>query len=113
MSWPSGRILAPEGTACPRRTRKLKMTAIWTIPIVDMGAHRALRPPRGQAAGRHDQGPPQIDLTSLSNLAIGAAHDLRNLLFVVTAHCNRLAQAMPPDDPNRLDVDAIATAAGR
>jgi two-component system cell cycle sensor histidine kinase/response regulator CckA len=49
----------------------------------------------------------------LSSLATGAAHDLRNLLFVIRAHCDRLAAAVPEQDPHRADLDAIQDAVDR
>ena len=49
----------------------------------------------------------------LQSLATGAAHDLRNVLFVIRAHCERLIDAIGPDDPRREDLDAIKDAVDR
>ena len=48
-----------------------------------------------------------------TRLAAGAAHDLRNLLFVVTAHCHRLLAAAEPGHPWKEDLHAIHDAADR
>jgi len=48
-----------------------------------------------------------------TRLAAGAAHDLRNLLFVVTAHCHRLLAAAEPGHPWSEDLHAIQDAADR
>ena len=50
---------------------------------------------------------------SLSSLTTGAAHDLRNLLFVIRAHSERLLEALSAQDAYRADVDAIRDAADR
>ena len=55
---------------------------------------------------------PAID-APLSSLATGAAHDLRNLLFVIRAHCERLLDTVALQDSRRADVDAIRDAADR
>jgi two-component system, cell cycle sensor histidine kinase and response regulator CckA len=44
---------------------------------------------------------------------VGVAHDFKNLLFVITAHCQRLIQTMDPEDARRRDAEAIAVAADR
>src|SRR5262245_56706925 len=49
----------------------------------------------------------------IQSLATGAAHDLRNVLFVIRAHCERLIDAIAPDDPRREEVDAIKDAVDR
>jgi two-component system cell cycle sensor histidine kinase/response regulator CckA len=49
----------------------------------------------------------------LSNLATGAAHDLRNVLFVIRAHCEQLLASTPPQDPRREGLDAIKDAIDR
>jgi two-component system cell cycle sensor histidine kinase/response regulator CckA len=49
----------------------------------------------------------------LSSLTTGAAHDLRNLLFVISAHCESLMDAIAPQDSRRADLDAIRDAVDR
>jgi two-component system cell cycle sensor histidine kinase/response regulator CckA len=44
---------------------------------------------------------------------VGVAHDFKNLLFVITAHCHRLIQTLEPEDVRRRDAEAIAVAADR
>jgi two-component system cell cycle sensor histidine kinase/response regulator CckA len=44
---------------------------------------------------------------------VGVAHDFKNLLFVITAHCQRLIQTLEPEDIRRRDAEAIAVAADR
>ena len=46
-------------------------------------------------------------------VAAGAAHDLRNLLFVVSAHCHRMLAEAPADHPWAEDLHAIGHAADR
>ncbi|MGE0591227.1 MAG: ATP-binding protein [Vicinamibacterales bacterium] len=53
------------------------------------------------------------DDASLAGLAMGLAHDCRNLLFVITAHCQRMRQVLQDDHPARADVDAIMDASER
>ena len=50
---------------------------------------------------------PSIDLST------GAAHDLRNVMFVIAAQCAKLADAFDADDPRGGDVRAIGDAAER
>ena len=45
--------------------------------------------------------------------AVGAAHDLRNVLFVISAHCHRLLQLIQPGDPGSDDLHAIKDASDR
>lgn len=47
------------------------------------------------------------------SLEVGVAHDFKNLLFVITAHCQRLIQTLEPEDIRRRDAEAIAVAADR
>jgi two-component system cell cycle sensor histidine kinase/response regulator CckA len=47
------------------------------------------------------------------SLEVGVAHDFKNLLFVITAHCQRLIQTLDPEDSRRRDAEAIAVAADR
>ncbi len=47
------------------------------------------------------------------SIEVGVAHDFKNLLFVITAHCQRLIQTLDPEDVRRRDVEAIAIAADR
>ena len=47
------------------------------------------------------------------SLEAGVAHDFKNLLFVITAHCQRLIQTLEPEDSRRRDAEAIAVAADR
>lgn len=47
------------------------------------------------------------------SLEAGVAHDFKNLLFVITAHCQRLIQTLEPEDVRRRDAEAIAVAADR
>jgi two-component system, cell cycle sensor histidine kinase and response regulator CckA len=49
----------------------------------------------------------------LSSLATGAAHDLRNLLFVIRAHCDHLIEDVAPHDSRYADLEAIRDAADR
>jgi two-component system cell cycle sensor histidine kinase/response regulator CckA len=49
----------------------------------------------------------------LTSLAAGAAHDLRNVLFVISAHSERLISGAPPGDPRLEDLRAIRDAATR
>ena len=51
--------------------------------------------------------------TEALSIATGAAHDLRNVLFVITAHCERLLGEMPSADPRLEDLRAIQDAAAR
>jgi two-component system, cell cycle sensor histidine kinase and response regulator CckA len=55
---------------------------------------------------------PALD-AALSSLATGAAHDLRNVLFLIRAHSEQLLAATPAQDPRREDLDAIKDAADR
>ncbi len=48
--------------------------------------------------------------TPLPGLAAGAAHDLRNVLFVISAHCERLLGTVAPGDPHGEDLHAIRDA---
>jgi two-component system cell cycle sensor histidine kinase/response regulator CckA len=50
---------------------------------------------------------------ALSSLATGAAHDLRNVLFLIRAQTEQLLAATPPHDPRREELDAIRDAAER
>jgi signal transduction histidine kinase/CheY-like chemotaxis protein len=59
----------------------------------------------------HDRLPPQLQ--ALSRLAGGVAHDFNNLLLVVDGNIERLMQALPPREPLRRPVDAIAAASRR
>ncbi|MGE3401605.1 MAG: ATP-binding protein [Vicinamibacterales bacterium] len=56
---------------------------------------------------------PLLAASDLTALAVGAAHDVRNLLFVVSTHSHRLLQALDADDPLRADAAAIRDAAER
>jgi two-component system cell cycle sensor histidine kinase/response regulator CckA len=47
------------------------------------------------------------------SLEVGVAHDFKNLLFVITAHCQRLIQTLEPEDARRRDAETIAIAADR
>src|SRR5262245_33409450 len=49
----------------------------------------------------------------IQSLATGAAHDLRNVLFVIRAHCERLIEATGPEDARREDLEAIKDAVDR
>ncbi|HEX5108985.1 MAG TPA: ATP-binding protein [Vicinamibacterales bacterium] len=49
----------------------------------------------------------------IQSLAAGAAHDLRNVLFVIRAHCERLIEATAPEDSRREDLEAIKDAVER
>jgi two-component system cell cycle sensor histidine kinase/response regulator CckA len=51
--------------------------------------------------------------TEALSIATGAAHDLRNVLFVITAHCERLLSETSPADPQSEDLRAIQDAAAR
>src|ERR1043166_3845361 len=51
--------------------------------------------------------------SSLPTSAIGAAHDLRNVLFVISAHCHRLLQGISSTDPGRDALQAIKDATER
>ena len=51
--------------------------------------------------------------TEALSIATGAAHDLRNVLFVITAHCERLLGEMPLADARIEDLRAIKEAATR
>src|SRR5689334_18212482 len=51
--------------------------------------------------------------TTAPSLEVGVAHDFKNLLFVITAHCQRLIQTLEPEDARRRDAEAIAVAANR
>lgn len=55
---------------------------------------------------------PPVDAPAPS-LEVGVAHDFKNLLFVITAHCQRLIQTLDPEDVRRRDAEAIAVAADR
>ena len=48
-----------------------------------------------------------------AQVAAGAAHDLRNMLFVVSAHCHRMLAEAPGDHPWLEDLQAIRDAADR
>ncbi len=48
-----------------------------------------------------------------TKVAAGAAHDLRNLLFVVSAHAHRLQAAADPGHPWLEDLHSIQEAADR
>jgi two-component system cell cycle sensor histidine kinase/response regulator CckA len=50
---------------------------------------------------------------SLPVSAVGAAHDLRNVLFVISAHCHRLLQSTQPGDSGLDDLHAIKDATER
>jgi two-component system cell cycle sensor histidine kinase/response regulator CckA len=50
---------------------------------------------------------------SVPSPEVGVAHDFKNLLFVITAHCQRLIQTLEPEDARRRDAEAIAVAADR
>jgi CheY-like chemotaxis protein len=60
--------------------------------------------------GRSSTGIPE-DLAP--SLAAGAAHDLRNLLFVIGAHCDRLLGSLGADQAAVQDLQAIRDAAAR
>jgi CheY-like chemotaxis protein len=47
------------------------------------------------------------------SLKAGAAHDLRNVLFVITSHCDRLLHDIDPADPRAADLHAMHDAAAR
>jgi CheY-like chemotaxis protein len=49
----------------------------------------------------------------LTTLALGATHDVRNLLLIATAHGHSLLQSVGSDSPLRADVEAILEAAER
>jgi two-component system cell cycle sensor histidine kinase/response regulator CckA len=51
--------------------------------------------------------------TAAPSLEVSVAHDFKNLLFVITAHCHRLIQTLAPEDARRRDAEAIAIAADR
>ena len=48
-----------------------------------------------------------------ATLTTGAAHDLRNVLFLINAHSERVLRGTTPDDPRYDDLRAIRDAAGR
>jgi len=52
-------------------------------------------------------------MEALGQLAGGIAHDFNNVLTVIGASATFLAQAIPPDDPRRADVDEIRGAIER
>jgi two-component system cell cycle sensor histidine kinase/response regulator CckA len=54
-----------------------------------------------------------VSTSEALSIATGAAHDLRNVLFVITAHCERLLGEIPSADPRIEDVRAIHDAAAR
>jgi two-component system cell cycle sensor histidine kinase/response regulator CckA len=51
--------------------------------------------------------------TDPAEWAISVAHDFKNLLFVITGHCQLLAQTMDDDDPRGVDLQAIMAASDR
>lgn len=53
------------------------------------------------------------DQGTVASLALGVAHDFKNLLFIITAHCHRVLQATAVDDPRHASVEAIKTASDR
>jgi two-component system, cell cycle sensor histidine kinase and response regulator CckA len=55
---------------------------------------------------------PPLD-ASPATLTTGAAHDLRNVLFLINAHSERLLRGTVPDDPRHEDLRAIRDAAAR
>jgi CheY-like chemotaxis protein len=49
----------------------------------------------------------------VASLALGAAHDFKNLLFVIATHTDRIAQTLEPEDARHRDVEAIHSASSR
>jgi two-component system cell cycle sensor histidine kinase/response regulator CckA len=60
----------------------------------------------------HTTDAPPIDAPP-ATLTTGAAHDLRNVLFLINAHSERVLRGTPPDDPRFDDLRAIRDAATR
>jgi PAS domain S-box-containing protein len=50
-------------------------------------------------------------MEAVGQLAGGVAHDFNNLLTVITGHAGLLREGTDEQDPTRIDIDAIATAA--
>ena len=48
-----------------------------------------------------------------ASLVTGAVHDLRNVLFVIRAHCERLLTDIDPEDPHAAELHAIQDTAER
>jgi PAS domain S-box-containing protein len=50
-------------------------------------------------------------MEAIGRLAGGLAHDFNNLLSVVIGYCDLLSRKLPPDTPERADINEIRTAA--
>ncbi len=57
--------------------------------------------------------PSPSDTNLVPRPEVGAAHDFKNLLFVIGVHTQRLLHALDAGDPRRRDVEAIAATAER
>ncbi len=54
-----------------------------------------------------------LKLEAIGRLAGGIAHDFNNLLTAIAGSAEMLADAIPPDDPRRIDVDEIRRSSAR
>ncbi|MBI4867104.1 MAG: response regulator [Candidatus Wallbacteria bacterium] len=104
----TGQVVLPDGRRIPTEVRASPVfrkgeLVGGVVSIVDRTARDKMEVELRQAQ----------KMRAFGQLAGGVAHDFNNLLTVIGGHANLLAEEVPPDSPQRRDVDAICRTVDR